>query len=267
MTTATYMKRLFLFILLLISAQTLKASFLKNISGMYLQWGYNREMYSNSTLHFKNGNNYDFKLHQAKAKDKPDFGAILKDPLQISIPQYSYRIGFYLNPNKTRAIEFNFDHTKYVVEDYQQVRISGQLHGRTIDSMMTLDPMFLHFEHTDGANFLHVNYVSQWTLLNTTKKKRPILTALAKGGAGMVIPRTDVTFEGKELNNKFHIAGYVLSVEGAIRIYPLKNLFVEAALKGGFAHYLNALTIDGGIARHHFFYGEALVLLGYDISF
>lgn len=238
-----------------------------HIYGMYLQWGYNRDWYSKSTIHFKNGNEYDFKLHKAVAKDKPDFHAILSDPLQISIPQYNYRLGFYLNSKHTHAIEANFDHAKYVVQDHQNIHISGTLHGRALDTDTILDPQFLHFEHTDGANFLHINYVGQHPLIYTRKKQRPLLIAVTKLGAGLVIPRTDVTFEGKRLNNKFHVAGYVASAEACLRFYPIKKLYIESSVKGGFANYLNALTIEGGTARHHFFYGEAILLIGYDISF
>jgi hypothetical protein len=237
------------------------------LSGMYVQWGYNRDCYSKSTIHFRNGNKYDFKLVNAVAHDKPDFRSIITDPLQVSIPQYNYRLGFYLNPKHTHAIELNFDHTKYVVTDYQNVRITGTLAGRTLDKDTILDPKFLHFEHTDGANFLHINYVGQYFLFHTRKTKRPLLSAVTKLGAGIVIPRTDFTFEGKRLNNKFHVAGYVISAEAGFRFYPLKNLFLEATLKGGFANYLNALTIEGGTARHHFFYGEAIALIGYNIRF
>lgn len=255
--------------IIIVTSFTAHAGFLNNVhlSGMYVQWGYNRDWYSKSTIHFRNGNLYDFKLQKAIAKDKPDFDAIVKDPLQISIPQYNYRIGIYLNPQHTHAIEANFDHTKYVVTDYQNVRLSGSVDGRQIDKDTILDPAFLHFEHTDGANFLHINYVGQYVLLNTQKKKQPFLSVVTKLGAGMVIPRTDVTYQGKRLNNKFHIAGYVISAEAGLRVYPLKNLFLEPTLKGGFANYLNALTMEGGTARHHFLYGEAIITIGYDIRF
>lgn len=263
-----YTKRYLLAILLLLSTVPSYAGFLDNLhlTGMYLQWGYNRETYSKSTIHFHNGNKYDFKLVNAVAHDKPDFKSIITDPLQISIPQYNYRLGFYLNAKHTHAIEANFDHTKYVVTDYQNVRLSGNVDGRQVDKDTILDPKFLHFEHTDGANFLHINYVGQYFLLNAKKTKRTLLSAVTKLGAGIVIPRTDFTYEGKELNNKFHVAGYIVSAEAGIRIYPLKNLFLESTLKGGFANYLNALTIEGGTARHHFFYGEAILTIGYDIK-
>ncbi|HTN46514.1 MAG TPA: hypothetical protein VL098_09220 [Flavipsychrobacter sp.] len=235
------------------------------LSGMYIQWGYNREWYSRSTIHFKNGNEYDFTLHRAVAKDKPNFDAIVKVPLQISIPQYSYRLGFYLNRERTQGIDFNFDHTKYVVQDYQQVRMTGFIGDRSYDEYITLNPSFLHFEHTDGANFLHFNYFREFPLVKTRKKSRILLSAIAKAGAGIVVPRTDVTYKGKRLNNKFHLAGYIISAETGLRVFPLRDVFFETTLKGGFANYINALTIEGGSARHHFFYGEFIGTIGYCI--
>jgi len=261
--------RYFLTVFIIIATSfTAHAGFLNSLhlTGIYVQWGYNRDWYSKSTIHFHNGNAYDFKLIHAAAHDKPDFRSIVTDPLQISIPQYNYRLGFYLNAEHTHAIEANFDHTKYVVTDYQNVRLSGSVAGREIDKDTILDPKFLHFEHTDGANFLHINYVGQYFLLNSRTKKRPLLSVVTKLGAGIVIPRTDVTYEGKELNNKFHVAGYIASAETGLRIYPIKNLFLEGCVKGGFANYLNALTIEGGTASHHFFYFETIILLGYTIS-
>src|SRR4051812_24068354 len=73
--------------------------------GMYLQWGYNGECYSHSNIHFKMSNGDDFILHHAKAHDQADYEGIYKHPEQVSIPQYNYRFGFYLNKDLTKAIE------------------------------------------------------------------------------------------------------------------------------------------------------------------
>ena len=63
------------------------------------------------------------------------------------------------NKKKDIGIELNYDHSKYVVIDYQTVRIKGQITGEYIDKDTILDPnTLLHFEHTDGANFIMVNF-------------------------------------------------------------------------------------------------------------
>jgi hypothetical protein len=233
-------------------------------SGMYLQWGYNRDIYTRSDLHFSNGDQYDFIIHQAKAVDAPDFRAFWETPTDITIPQNSFRIGAYMNKEHTWAIEINFDHAKYVVNDNQVLHVSGQIHGEPIDRDTTIYRQFVHFEHTNGANFYHVNYVRQKFLLEG--KEYGKLSYLLKGGAGIVVPRSDVTIMNNRLDNVYHVAGYIISAEAGMRYYPLRNFFLELNVKGGFANYLNVLTVEGGKAHHHFWYGEMIGLFGYDLN-
>jgi hypothetical protein len=232
---------------------------------MYLQWGYNRDWFTRSNLHFSNAGQYDFTLYKAKAKDKPDFSGFWDTPLDITIPQNSYRIGLYLNKAQTHAIEINFDHAKYVVEDYQTLHIEGTIHGERLNKDTLVTPWFVHLEHTNGANFYHLNYVGQQELYRN--KKRKMASAVYKVGAGIVVPRSDVTIMGTRLDNKFTVAGYILSAEAGLRFYPFRNFFIEATGKGGFANYLNALTVAGGRVQHSFGYVEVVGLIGYDIHF
>lgn len=88
-----------------------------------------------------------------------------------------------------------------------------------------------------------------------------------KGGAGIVLPRSDGRILGKRFDNKYHIAGYIASAEAGMRFYPLRNFFLELNVKGGFANYLDVRTVDGGSARHQFWYGEMIGLAGYDLLF
>lgn len=236
-------------------------------SGMYLQWGYNLDKYSKSDIHFHDGANYDFVLHDAKAVHKPDFQNLKKNPYQLTIPQYSYRLGVYLNKKHTQSIELNFDHTKYVVSNNQTLYISGQIHGHTLNKDTLVVNDFVHFEHTNGANFYHINYVGRTEILHNKKKNVERLGIIYKAGAGVVIPKTDVTLFAQRLDNKFHVAGYVLGAEAGFRYYPLKKLFLEFTGKTGFANYTNVLTTGTGRANHHFFYGEVIGTVGYDINF
>ena len=239
---------------------------------MYFQWGYNTEWYTKSNIHIVMPNGTDFKLHHVKATDRPDLSAIIEKPGDISIPQYNYRIGFYLNRSHTKAIELNFDHAKYIVSDWQRVSISGHIDGKPVSGDTVLNPTtFLHLEHTDGANWLHINYVHQQTLLMTKNNKHPLVNFIWKAGAGINIPRSDFAWRGDRLNNDFHVAGYNISVEGGARIYPLKKFFFEFTAKTGFVHYLNALcnsnSQKGIRVRHSFGYLELIGLIGYDINF
>lgn len=242
------------------------------IHGMYVQWGYNTERYTSSTIRFKMSNGNDFKIYNANAHDQTDFSAIVESPKDITIPQYNIRFGFYLNQEKTRIFEINFDHSKYIVNDFQTVRVKGVIDGKQVDADSVLNPKsFLHFEHTDGANWLHINYAEQHGSLKNRNHTRNILTYLWKAGAGINIPRTDFTWRGDRLNNNFHVAGYNVSAEGSLRFYPVKNFFIEGSAKTGYVRYVNALvdtqTTSGNRATHAFGYFELIGTIGYDIKF
>jgi hypothetical protein len=63
----------------------------KLFKGMYLQWGYNTEWYTKSTIHFRdvvNGVKHDFTIYKALAHDRNDLDAITKNPVEISIPHW-----------------------------------------------------------------------------------------------------------------------------------------------------------------------------------
>lgn len=246
------------------------AGSLPSFSGMYIQWGYNTEVYTRSNIHFSLSNGDNFTLHSVKAHDRPNFEAIVQHPFDISIPQYNYRFGFYLNPSRTKALELNFDHAKYVVTDYQIARVSGTIDGKQVDQFMMLDPYsFIHFEHTDGANWLHINYIEQKTLVRG--KSFPRLTCVWKAGAGINIPRTDIRYKGDRLNNNFHIAGVNASLESGFRYYPAKKFFFELTGKSGYVNYINALantsTMKGNRARHQFGYAELILTFGFDLAY
>lgn len=269
------MKRIFAALILLQSlsffAQDKSPEVKTKKGNLYFSFGYTRGWYSKSTIHFSDhsdthhdvtgrNNDYDFTIYDAKANDRPDFDKI-KDVKNISVPQYVYRIGYYFNDKKDLGIEINFDHTKYVVNDYQRVHIKGQFNGTPVDKDTILDPRnFLHFEHSDGANFLMLNLMKRWKLVNRSKFN---LGWVAKGGGGMVIPRTDVTLFGERLNNRFHIAGWIVGVESGIRAEFLKYGFFEFVGKGSFADYMKVLVVGkGSRANHHFYTAQLTATIG-----
>lgn len=261
-------KYLITLLLLQLTASSYAQKNNKLFKGMYLQWGYNTEWYTKSNIHFNtsvNGVPHNYTIYKAKAHDRSDLDAITKKPLEVSIPQFNYRIGFYLNEKKTTAIELNFDHTKYIVAKDQKVRVKGNIGNTTFDKDTIFSPSEMSFEHTNGANFLQLNYVSQHVL--KLKNNRPLFTFIWKAGAGILIPKTDITLSGKRIDNKFHIAGYCFGAESGGRWYFAKKWFLEGTAKTGFANYTNSLALDGGKINHNFGYIELIGTVGYDINF
>lgn len=250
----------------------------KKKGGFYFTWGYTRAYYSKSTIHFSDhsgkirDNNtgkptdYDFTIYDAKAKDRPDFDRI-KDVINITVPQFIAHAGFYFNDKRDIGIEINYDHAKYVVTDWQKVRIKGQFNGNYVDKDTVLDPQnFLHFEHTDGANFWIVNFLKRWTLYNPGSNFN--LGWVAKVGPGLVYPRTDVTIFGERLNNKWHVAGWIVGVETGVRAEFLKYGVFEFTAKGSYADYMKCLVLGkgNGTAKHTFFCGQLSATIGFKLG-
>jgi hypothetical protein len=232
----------------------------------YFAWGYNRDWFSKSDLHFSNSNlGHDFTVYDVRAKDRSGFSEIipLAKEFEFSIPQYNYRFGLFLKNYPTWGIEIGFDHTKYVMRFNQTLRVSGKLYGETIDTTMQINAtQFLHLEHTNGANFLMPNIVKKLSIINL---KNHQLMVLAKAGFGVVIPKTYVRFLGEELDNKFHIAGFVTGIETSFR-YQFYRFFVDIAGKGVFANFSSVLVLPGTKAKHHFWCFQAIGTAGFVIG-
>ena len=148
----------------------------KNKGTFYFMWGYNRDWFSKSDIHFKGtypdspltpkearNKQYDFTLVGAKAEDRPQFNHIAD--WDVTIPQFYYRFGYIFPGENINGIEVGFDHVKYVMISDQTLRVQGQLYDSTTESVVTVDrdmvvsDDFVHFEHTNGANYLMVSFL------------------------------------------------------------------------------------------------------------
>lgn len=235
---------------------------------VYFAWGYNKDYYSPSTIHFKSGSKsdfpYDFKWIDVNAHDRTGFSDILTTDL--SIPQYVYRLGYTFNKKKGWAVEFAFDHAKYIVDEDEAIHFKGTINGESIDTIANYPDTIFHFEHTNGANFAMINMVNEKSFFETKNKKFSV-NYIVKAGAGIVIPKTDVTLFGERLDNVFHVAGYIVGVEGGITINFWQSLYISPTLKASYANYMNALTVDNGKASHSFFAYEVILVIGYKYNF
>ena len=236
---------------------------IKPFHRFYVSWGYTKCYFSPSDIYFKgsfNNQSYDFVVKGARAKDRPNMNLLFP---QVTIPQYVYRIGFFFDKKRVWAIEFNFDHAKYVVVENSVAHVKGTINGSPIDQNMVLNTQsFLHFEHTNGANYYLINGVRRleiWKSRHHTFR----LNDMVKVGFGWMIPKTDVTLFGKRLDNKFHVAGYMFGIENSLRLNLGRWFFIEPSVKGCFTDYRDVLTVEGGKAHHYFWTFEAIGTIGF----
>lgn len=84
-----------------------------NKGKFYISWGGNRETFSQSDIRFK-GENYDFTIKNASARDKPKGWHIdYINPTRITIPQTNFKLGYFINDHY--SISLGEDHMKYVL--------------------------------------------------------------------------------------------------------------------------------------------------------
>jgi len=247
----------------------------------YAAWGYNRFMFNKSDIHFKNNGTanatdpthgaYDFTVYKVKASDRPDFDQIASkwsDVVNFTIPQFSARLGVYLNNKNDEGWEINYDHAKYVVDDGQKVRIKGTILGEQVDKDTILQAPYFHFEHTDGANFWQLNYIKRWKFY-TSRNGKTNIGFVFKPGAGVVIPRTDVTLFGSRLNNGWHVAGFIAGIETGVKAEILNHLCIEFTAKAAYADYLWVLVQykNNGRANHRFATIGSILTIGYQLHY
>jgi hypothetical protein len=231
----------------------------------YFSWGYNKEWYTHSDVKVSQpvlNNNYI--IHSVHSHDHPGWDeGLLSTP--ISIPQYNYRLGYFFNKKKGWAFEINFDHTKHIIQDGSQVKISGTLHTRQVDTTVNFSEGngFYYFLN-NGANFLLFNIVKRWHW-HESRNGQFTLDALGKAGIGPVIPHVQNSFFGEANDPGFQLGGWNIGLEGAIRATFIKHIFLEFSNKIDYARYSN-LKVYQGTAKQAFGTYELVLSLGYSFA-
>ena len=242
-----------------------------NKGKIFVSWGWNKSAFTRSDIHFK-GNEYNFTLKDVVAKDRQTaFSLRYFNPTKITIPQYNFRIGYYINSKY--SISFGFDHMKYVMKQDQTVKINGAISssGTEYDGTYNNDPIkltgdFLRFEHTNGLNFLNLEVRRMDNLFNnkSLKIKNIDINVIEGIGAGVLYPKSDVTLLNYAENDQWHIAGYGVDLVTGLNVTFFKHFFIQGEVKGGFINMPDILTTNfpDDRASQHFFFAQGNVNFG-----
>ncbi len=245
----------------------------KHYKGQFFTyWGWNRDWYTNSDIHF-HGNNYNFKLSKVVAKDSQS--PLGLDPYlafsDLTIPQTNFRIGYFFKDNW--SISLGLDHMKYVMQQDQVVKINGNIQnsgtpydGVYNNSDIKLTNDFLQFEHTDGLNYINVEIRRFDNILNLRRFHLPNIDFnLTEGvGLGALLPKTNTTLLGNYRYDEFHLAGYGLGAFAGLNITFFEYFFIQSELKGGFINMPDIRTtrLTSDRADQHFFFLQTNFLVG-----
>jgi hypothetical protein len=174
---------------------------LKDEGKWYFSWGYSRQQYAPSDIHVSQpelGN--DFTVHKAAASDFPGSVSDTLNSLvnfDFTNPQENIRIGKFMNPEKTFAIEFSLDHTKYNTDFGQTASVSGTINNQPAPGSMALTPQNFTYALHNGLNHVMVNAV--WLKhLRGPEQQAGHLQLISRVGAGILLPHADNTIFGKE---------------------------------------------------------------------
>src|ERR1041385_5367725 len=145
------MKPFFIFLLLCPCLLRAQEKPVTNKGTVWMYYGLNWDAFTRSDISLR-GNGYDFTLTDLKATGDQ----------RLSYPQYNYRVGYYFKDNW--ALSLGLDHMKYIVKNDQPTTITGYIDtsrskpyaGVFNHEPFNLTDSFLHYEHTDGLNYVSV---------------------------------------------------------------------------------------------------------------
>ena len=238
---------------------------------IYIYWGWNRGFYTRSDIHL-HGETYNFILHDVVATDRQtpfDLNPYL-NPVMMTVPQTNFRLGWFFSDRYN--LSFGFDHMKYVVQQYQMVKISGIIRGtgtnydRSYDNDdLEINPDFMQLEHTNGLNYLNLelrrmDQIAEWgkVQLNVTEGV----------SAGVLMPRTDAELLTFEDNDRYHVSGYGLGLVAGINITFFRHFFLQGEAKGGYISMpsLRTTPYDTDKGDQAFFFGQYNFVFGFTVN-
>lgn len=213
----------------------------------FFSWGYNGDSYAKSDMHFEQpslGN--DFKLFGVLARDSKGWTDGLFSH-SLTVPQYNVRFGLFFN--EKWGLEVAMDHIKWIVEQDQDVRVTGTIGGTAVDTRAVLTPEIIKYQLNNGANPIFFNLMRRYRLAGTPRRTG-FLTFLAKAGGGFAVPHTENTLFGQANEKGFQFfQGWNLDVAAAVRVQLWRFIHFEFEDKLLYARYFG-VNVDRGKAGH-----------------
>ena len=246
-----------------------------NKGKFYVYWGWNRGYYSHSDIHFR-GSDYDFTIYAAKAHDHQSKFSYHNyfQPDRVTIPQTDVRVGYFITDHYN--ISLGIDHMKYIMTAGQMATINGYIdvegghpfNGDYHHQPVYVDDDLLHFEHTDGLNFINVQierYDDLGSLLGGNWNMDVFQINLYEGlGAGILVPKTNATVLDRPRRDKFHLSGFGLSAHEGLNFTFFKHYFMQVEIKEGYINMADIRTSyrSSDRASQHFFFLEPTLMFG-----
>ena len=256
-------------------AFTLLFAFITNASAGVLDrkgkwsfyYGYNRASYSKSDYHLT-GKNYDFTLKDVVAHDAQS--SIEASPYLMpwgwSVPQNNIRFGYFITDNF--SVSFGNDHMKYVMDNNQTVDIEGKIATGEVPNFsgsgsQKLSDDFLSFEHTDGLNFVSLEF-EHFVPLWVNARETQALSAFWGPGLAILYPKTNAILFGRARNDAFHLSGTGYSLKVGLEYNFSSRYFTRFVVKHGHINMPDVRTTASSDDKlsQQFDFKETFLVLG-----
>ncbi len=244
----------------------------------YFSFGLSKQQYAPSDIHVSQpelGN--DFTVHQARGSDfsgSPE--EVVNSLLHFGFtdPQENIRIGKFRDAEKTFAIEFSLDHTKYNTDIGQTAYVSGTKEGRPYNQNLVLDREQFDYELHNGLNHLMINAV-WFHHLSGPKQKPGEWELLSRVGAGILLPHAQNKIFGNEnevgpkgkndccnSSSWWQINGWTVGVEEGVRYRMSASFYAELTAKIAYGE-LKGVPVYKGTADQKLWMLEEVLSIGY----
>jgi hypothetical protein len=237
-------------------------------------WGYNVSGYSKSDISFV-GQDYNFTLYDVEAYDRPTPFQVdpYLNPSAFTIPQWNMRATYHFADRW--SVSIGTDHMKYVMPQDQYVAMEGyiNINGGKYNGVYNREPQkltedFLIFEHTDGLNYASIEAEYHGNIYRFNEKHE--VNYYVGPGAGILIPRSNVTLMDYPRYDEFHVAGYGVSGKVGVQTILWRHLTLNAEFKNGYISMQDILTTGDNPndrARQTFWFSEFTWTIGFILDF
>ncbi|HLV42100.1 MAG TPA: hypothetical protein VKY37_07465 [Brumimicrobium sp.] len=244
--------------------------------GFYFYWGYNRSTYTKSDLHLV-GEGYDFTMKKMTASDNPEkLGMDYLNIKKITIPQFNLRLGYFFKDKW--ALTLGYDHMKYLMDHPQQFALDGYVEpgvselwsGNYDNQLVTSDYDHIHYENSDGLNYIRVELARYFDLLAVGQNNWFRVRAQAAVAAGAILSYNDLNFNGQFDRRTISVSGYGISLHPGVRLEFFNHIFLQTNFSAGFMHQTKVRTRPehkGSYGKQRFGYIASDLVLGYTWRF
>ncbi len=195
--------------------------------------------------------------------------------LDFTNPQENIRVGRFMNPEKSFAIEFSLDHTKYNTDFDQTVAVTGTVNNQPYNQNLVLTPQNFNYALHNGLNHIMINAV--WLRhLRGPVQQAGELQLMSRVGAGILLPHADNKIFGNEnqvgpkneniccfsSNDWWQVNGWTAGLELGVRYRVYKRIYLEATQKFAYGA-LRGVPVYQGSANQTLWMSEQVFSAGY----